>query len=256
MSTSPQKVQGPWNQGIYEISATAKEIVGTKREDQFGNVYRYAKAGGTALDPGKNTTLAATSTDWQNKEVDGDYAVGATVITFDVGDVGSDELDEDFFRGGQLQINDEAGEGTWYRILHSTAVEDGDTSCTVTLQEGIKVALTDDTSKVTPVPSPWMETVISATETLFPTGVPLVTVTADYYYWSQTKGLGVYWADDDVAALGSALVLAADDGKLVPLVLDFDTTSAADLTQKIVAHAVGRDTAVDTEYCPCVYCID
>lgn len=256
MTTSPQKVQGPWKQGIYDISATATEIVGTKREDQFGRVYRYSRAGATALSPGQNTTAAATNTDWQNKVVDGNYSIGASVITFDVTDVDTDVLPEDFFRGGQLQVNDEAGEGTWYTILHSTAIADGDTSCTVTLQEGIKVALTNDTSQVTPVPSPWMATIISATETLYPTGVPLVTVTANYYYWSQTKGPGIYWADADVASIGTALVLGADDGKLVPLVLDLNATADADMKQKIVAHAVGRDTPVDTEYCPCIYCID
>ena len=256
MTTTSRKIQGPWKQGLYEISATATEIVGTIREDQFGRKFRYAKAGATALAPGKQTTSPLLNTDWTNKVVDGDYAVGATQITFDVTDVDTDALPADYFRGGQLQINDAAGEGTWYHILHSTAIDDGDTSCTVTLAEGIKVALTDDTSEVTPVPSPWMATVISSTETYVATGVPLVTVTANYYYWSQTGGEGVYWADADVAAPGTLLVLGADDGKAVPFVLDYDATADADFTTAPIAVAIGRATPVDTEYCPCRYIID
>ena len=88
------------------------------------------------------------------------------------------------------------------------------------------------------------------------TGVPLVTVTAEYYYWSQTGGEGVYWADADVAAPGTVLILGADDGKLVPQVYDLDAAADADATNAVVAIAIGRATPVDTEYCPCRYMID
>jgi hypothetical protein len=129
------------------------------------------------------------------------------------------------------------------------------TTCTFQLETGVKVALTTS-SEATPVPSPFMATVLSATETYNAAGTPLVDVTADYYYWSQTGGLGIYWADGDVAAPGTSLILGADDGKLIPWVLDLSATVDADVVSSVVAIAYGRATPVDTEYCPCVYCID
>jgi len=253
MSTSPQKVQGAWSQGIYEISATAKEIVGTKREDQFGNVYRYAKAGATALDPGKMTTSPLLSGDWTNESVTTAVPVGGTQVTITHVAVGSDVLAANYFAGGQLQINDAAGKGTWYRIVSSTEMTAASTTCTFTLQEGVKVALTTS-SEATPVPSPWMATVVSETETHNATGTPLVEVTAAYYYWSQTKGLGVYLSDGTPDA-GSPLVMSDEDGQLMSYVLDHDATSDETRLEVIVAVAYGTDGR-NGEYCPCVYCID
>lgn len=256
--TQPFKANGPWNQGLYEISATAKEVVGTLRIDRFGRKFRYARAGATALDPGKQTIAATINDDWTDNAVaTGGAAVGDFEVTMTVTDVDSDVLPVDYFRGGQLFVQDGSGEGTWYPIAHSEAIIDGQTSFTVTLSEPLKVALAASTSYVTPVPSPWMATVISATITSpLATGVPLVTVTANYYYWSQTGGEGIYWADGDVAAIGTHLVLGADDGKLIPKVLNLDGSVDADDTLQTVAYAWGVGTPVDTEYCPCRYCID
>lgn len=252
MTTMPQKM-GAWNQGLYEISATAKEIVGTKREDMFGNIYRYAKAGATALSPGKMTTAPQLNADWTNESVTTAVAVGGTQVTITHVAVGADVLAADYFKGGQLHINDAAGEGHWYRILSSTAMTATSTTCTFTIEEGVKVALTTS-SEATPVPSPYMATVISGTETHNATGTPLVDVTAEYYYWSQTKGLGVYYSDDTPAA-GSPLIMSDEDGQLMAWTLDLDATADAVVTQPVVAIAYGT-AGVDVEYKPCIYCID
>lgn len=242
-------------QGLYEISATAMETVGTLRIDKFGNKYRYAKAGATALAPGKNTTAPATNADWENIAVAVAVAIGGKTVKATNVAVGADALAEDYFKGGQLQVNDAAGEGHWYRIAGSSAMTATSTTVTVTLEEGVKVALTTS-SEVTLLPSPYMATVISATATLPPTGTPLVDVTSAYYYWSQTGGEGVYWTNADVGAVGSYLVLSADDGELGPWVLDLDATADADVVQSPVAIVIGTATHVDTEYNSCRYIID
>ncbi len=245
---------GPWNQGLYEISSTAREIVGTMREDHAGRVYRYARAGATALAPAKNTTAAALNADWVNESVTAQVLVGGTQVSITHGAVDADVLDEDHFRGGQLHINDADGEAHWYPIVYSTAVTATSTTLTLTLDDPVQVALTTS-SEATPVPSPYMGTVISATETDEATGVPLVTVTADYYYWSQTRGEGLYWANTDEAAVGTELILSATDGELSPNILAYATTSSVDVTQAPVAVAVGT-AGVDGEYKPCKYVID
>lgn len=250
----PEKLGG-FLQGLYEISATAKEDVGTIRRDLYGNTYRYAKAGGTALAPGKNTTAPATNADWENIAVAAAVAVGGKTITATNVAVGSDALAADYFKGGQLQVNDAAGEGHWYRIVSSSVITATSTTVTIALDEGVRVALTTS-SEVTLVPSLYMGTILSATATLPATGTPLVDVTADYYYWSQTGGEGVYWTNADVAAVGTELVLSTDDGELSPNIMDFSATSAADVTQAPVAIAIGTATHTDTEYNSCKYVID
>jgi hypothetical protein len=252
MTTTSRKIQGPWKQGLYDISATATEIVGTVREDQFGRKFAYAKAGATALAPGKMTTAPLLNADWTNESVTAAVAVGGTQVSITHVAVGSDTLAADYFRGGQLHINDAAGEGHWYPIIHSTAVTATSTTLTLTLAEGIKVALTTS-SEATPVPSPYMATVISGTETHNAVGTPLVDVTAEYYYWSQIAGLGVYYSDDTPAA-GSPLVMSDEDGQLMARVLDVDATSDVTDVQVIVAIAYGT-AGVDVEYKPCIYCI-
>ena len=254
--TAPMKSPvGPWNQGLYEISATAKEVVGTLRMDLYGNKYRYAKAGATALARNKQTIAASANADWMNKVCAADVEVGSKTVTLTITDVGADVLPENYFQGGQLQVQDGAGEGQWYRILYSTALTNGGTTATVTLEEGIRVALTT-ASECSLVPSPWMGTVLSATITTpFPTGVPLVAVTANYYYWSLTGGLGLYLGHTDVAAVGTMLVLGTEDGALVPKVLNLDGSVDADETLSVVAIAYGT-AGVSGEYCPCWYVID
>lgn len=246
-------VNGPWKQGLYEISSEATEMVGTKREEIDGNCYRYSQAGATALDPSKNTTSPATNADWENIAVAAAVAIGGKQVTLTNTAVGADVLPADYFRGGQLQINDAAGEGHWYRIVHSSALTATSTTVSVTIEVGVRVALTTS-SEGTLVPSPYRSTLISATATLPPTGVPLLTVTAEYYYWSHTKGDGMYWTNSDVGAVGTELILSTDDGELSPN--QGLGSAGGDVTQVAVAIVIGTATHIDTEYNSCRYMID
>lgn len=224
-----------WLQGLYTISSTEKEIVGTVRRDLWGNVYRYAKAGATALAAGKLTVAADADTDVQNCVAAAAVAIGGKTVTLTVT---STTVAENYFRGGSLQVNDATGEGHRYPVLYSSAVAAG-TSCTVTLEEGVRVALTTS-SECTLMQSPWMGTVISATDqTDMPTGVPMVAVTANYYYWSQTGGDACVLMDEAVAkgamcTIGSAVAGAVE---------------AVDAVAEPVV-CLNRETGVDTEYCP------
>jgi len=260
MTTMPQKVQGPWKQGIYDISATATEIVGTIRKDAFGRKFAYAKAGAAELSPSKMTVTPALNADWVNESVTAAVAVGGKVVTITHVAVGADALAADYFAGGLLQINDEAGEGHSYRILSSTAMVSDSTTCTFTLEEGIKVALTTS-SEATPIPSPYMATVVApASDTKqCPAGVPLVTVTAAYYYWSQIGGMGMYLSAADVASAGAFLSFDSAGtggvaGALGATVLAHATTTSADFTNVIIA-VNGPTAGVSGEYKPCRYII-
>lgn len=234
---------GPFSLGLFGTETTPTEIVGTLREELNGNKYRYARAGATALAQSKHTTAVPFNADWVN-ETPAAAAIGAKEVVIAHVAVGVDVLPADYFRGGQLHVNDATGEGYRYPIAHSSIVTATSTSLTITMDVGLKVALTSS-SEVTPVPSPYMATVISATATDRPVGVPLVAVAADAYYWSQTKGEGMYLGGD-TTAVGLTLILGTTDGSLL-------AQTAATIIK--VAYVSGT-AAVSGEYKPCCYCLD
>ena len=237
---------GTWELGLDQTATSTDEVVGSLREDLYGNQYRLAKAGGTALSAGKNTVAVAIAAAVMNKACPA-TDVGETSLTLTIG---SATYAENYFRGGSFQINNEAGEGHRYPISYSSSVTAG-TSISIALEYGIKVALTAS-SKFTLSHSPYMATVISATITDRPTGVPLVNVDANAYYWSQTSGDGIYLSGSSAPAVGTALVLGTVDGSLDKQTL---ASAGSAITSAPVAVAYGTD-GVDTEYKPCVYQID
>ena len=239
--TRPFKKAG-FQQGVYQISSTAKETVGTLRILADGRKLRYAKAGASALAAGKMSVAAAVAAAVTNKACPA-TAIGEKVLTLTIA---SATYAEDYFKGGAMHINDAAGEGYAYPIAGSSAVTAG-TSITVTLEEGIKVALTTS-SEFTLVHSPWMATVESSTEENLPVGIPVVAVTAEYYYWAQTGGpaIALYAGNN---AVGSMLTLSSTAGALAAI------NSTLDVDQPICAVAWGT-VGVSTEYKPVFLKID
>lgn len=239
--TSPMKRSG-FSQGIYEISSTAKEKVGTKRILADGRVFRYAKAGSSSLAAGKMSVAAAVAADVTNKTAVA-AAVGTKVLTLTIA---SATYAEDYFRGGALHINDADGEGYAYPIANSSAVAAG-TSIVITLEEGIKVALTTS-SEFTLVQSPWMATVESTTEENLPVGIPPVAVTAAYYYWSHTAGPAICLVAG-TPAVGSMMTLSATAGAVAAI------NATLDIDQPIIGIHWGT-VGVAGEYKPIMLSID
>ena len=233
--------QGGWAQGIYETSPTEKEMVGTLRLDLWGNKYRYAQAGGTALDPGKLMVAADMDEDVENCAVSAAVAVGETQVTLTVT---STTVAENKFRGGNLIINDAAGEGHRYPIVFSSAVSAG-TSIELTLDVPVRVALTTN-SEGTIMESAWKGVVISAANQAdLPVGVPMVDVTADYYCWLQTGGEACVLADEAVAK-GDMLTIGSS------------VAGAVEMHDAVGEPLVGttREAMTDTEYYPVMLNID
>lgn len=224
-----------------EISSTKQHTLGTKYEDEFGRIYRYIRAGGTELAPGKLVVNADSDTDGTNKTVARTYTAGATSIIVDAGGA----VAADAFADGTLTVNDATGEGVSVRVTGNTATS-GAAEMTVSLAEPIPVALTIDVSEVTLQKSPWDAVVISATDQAdMPVGVPNVTVTADYYGWVQTRGsCAVLW--DEAVAKGLALTIGTGVAGAV---------EAADAAGEPVI-GVAQMAGVDTEYQPAFLAID
>ena len=239
--TAPMKRAG-FAQGIYEISKTKKERIGALRILSDGRKFRYGKAGAANLSSGKMGVAAQVAADVTNETAIA-AAIGVKVLELTIT---SATYAEDYFKGGYLQINDEAGEGYQYPIESSTAVAAG-TAISITLEEGVKVALTTS-SEFTLVHSPWMATVESATDENIPVGIPVVAVTAAYYYWAQTGGVAICLASGS-EAVGTRMVLGTTAGSVTAM------SGSVDVDVPEVGWQLGT-AGVSSEYKPIFLTID
>lgn len=244
MSTSPMKRAG-FSQGVYQTSSTQKEALGTKRVLSDGRKFRYAKAGGSDLSAGKLGVAAAINADHANKAILSAVAIGEKVLSVTV--TAGTAIAENALKGGAFQINDATGEGYSYVIDSNSAITASGTVVNITLEEGIKVAL-DTSSEFTLVHSPWSGVVETKAAAACPVGVPVVAVTAAYYYWAQTGGLGIVLMGDTVA-IGTSVI--QDTATIAGSTAIMGGASV--LPQVGIVHGFA---GVDTEYQPVLLTID
>lgn len=242
--SGPMKLRG-FAQGLYEISATKKEKLGTLRIDQYGRKFRYCKANASsALSAGKLGVAASMNAGFVNEAMAAIATVGTKMLELTV--AGGAAISENDLVGGQFQVNDATGEGQAYVIDSNTAIGASGTSITITLEEGIKVALTTS-SEITLVHAPQLG-VQESTTMYVPVGVPLVAVTVSYYYWAQTGGLGICLMD---GALAHGTMLQQSNGTAGAL----ETYATGTIAFPPIACVFGQ-TSVDTEYNPVWLMID
>jgi len=249
-----KSVIGPWKQGLYDISAAATEIVGTIREDVQGNKFRYAKAGAVALGASKQCTAIAINADYLAQAAS-THSVGDKTLVLTITAPGTDPINtENFLRGGMIVMTNGTAMGIRYPIVYSSAVASAGTSITITIDTRLVEAITSATD-FTLVASPYMNTVISATATDRPVGVPLVDVTALYYYWSQTCGEGIALGMD-TTAVGQDLTLGTTDGSLSSFIGSVTVSGAVVTAGQPSLALVSGSAMVSAEYTPVVYKID
>lgn len=172
--------------GPNAISATAAYALGTKLEARDGRAWRYALAGGVELSPGLMTQSEAIAAEAIN-EVQTGYTtnIGDTTITILL--TTSSGILDGQLANGWLLVTDGTGEGHYYRIANNVWTT-GDTVMQLTLHEPILVA-TEATTEVTVIKNLYSKVVVAPTTlTGICVGVPNLTVTANNYFWAQTKG--------------------------------------------------------------------
>jgi len=180
----PIQATGTPYDGRFSPTAAQKFPLGTKweMEDGSGRVFRYAKAGATALAANKMGQASAPVANHTNIAVGTAASIGDTVLT--ISTTLSTALTADQYAGGWIHINDATGEGQTYRVVSNTAGTTG----TVTIEEGLNVALAT-TSEFTLTANPWNGVIVAPTTKTAPhVGVPSVAVTGAYYYWAQVAG--------------------------------------------------------------------
>ena len=176
-------------QTIYEQDVNPQYLVGdTRLKYADGREFVYARAGATALVKSLMCHGSIHRTETFEEDQTGNYpVVGDTTITVEIGTgLTLVELTNEL-AGGTLLINKGLGIGDMYHILGSK-VGSTDTNLSLVIDSPIRTTL-DTTTEITIYSSPWMNTLV-ATEpaAAMAVGVPLIAVTANYYYWSQIKG--------------------------------------------------------------------
>jgi len=175
-------------QSVYAMSATKNCTLGTKlREKETGREFDYARAGGVNLSKALMTQSAVPVANYlEQVQTAYGWAVGATsgYILITTGATPA----VDYFADGNVVVNQGTGIGGMFPILSNTSHA---TILYVELKPGhpVNVAWVA-ASELSLIKNPFSDTIVCPVTTLTapPAGVPIIDVTACYYYWSQVKG--------------------------------------------------------------------
>lgn len=218
-------------QPLYSSSSTQYHALGEKMVAADGREFRYCKAGGTALVPGKLQQSSAEDTGTQNLACAA-AAIGATSVTTTT----TVTVTANEYAGGYLMVTVTPGQGYQYKIKSHPAASGA--AVTLTLEDPILVALTTN-SRVDLVRSPFAGVVVNPTTlTSCPIGAAVYPVAANEYGWIQVKGACNLLADG-ANAVGSNLVASNGQAGAVE-------DAAAPGAQPFVGTAITG--AADTEY--------
>lgn len=227
-------------QSLYEESSTQNHMLGTRLDLGDGRVFRYTKNGATALAAGKLIQCAVPVANHLNCAAYAAAAVGAMKVSVTLG---ATALTINYYAEGYMHCNDVSPEGHIYKISHHLAA-DASAVVVVNLFDPIVKALTTS-SEVTLTKHPNDGVVIAPNGGLTQPiiGVPIIDVTASYYFWAQTWGsCAVLTQGTVVVGMGVGLGGTAD-GACGPIAITGN--AAADTAQSV---GVVRQVNASTEY--------
>lgn len=246
--------------GMEKLSGTTKgHALGARGLLPDGRVFRYSRAGGTALnaaallqsgaeiDAAWDMDVAVESTHAQGA------AVGVRTVPLTASDLTLDTvLDADAYAEGYLYVNDGPGQGRVYRISsHSSMDSDASTAMLVTLAYDDVIESSIDlttASLVGLIANPYRSLVvvdIDVTLTLV-AGVSPSAVVASGYFWAQTWGLTAITMGDNpaVATVGKALAPQISTSDESGVAVGVSTVSATDASEPdrdapVIGYGVG-----------------
>ena len=172
--------------GIFGEDTVAQIDFGAKASTSDGRVFRFVKAGSSALVAGTVLDGPATVANHTNIAVASAAAVGANQITVTLG---ATAATANQYTNGYVVVNDVDGQGYTYGIKSHPAAN-ASAALTITLNddETVQEALTTS-SQVTLIANQYNGVVIHpTTEAGVPVGVAIKDITAGSYGWIQTRG--------------------------------------------------------------------
>ena len=217
--------------GLLEQSATLPDglELGQKLEYVDGRMFRLAKNGTPALDPGKlviqedpeaNHTALVTT----------DVAIGATQVEVTLGGT---LVTANQYQDGFLVVRTA---GIAYKIKSHPAQTNTTGKVVITLYEPLKVALASAECDL--VLHELSGVILSKADQLdIPAGVPLITVTIGYYFWIQRRSAAAIWMDE-IIARGAGVTI----GSSVPGAVELLDAAG----EPLIGHMI--EAGVDTKY--------
>lgn len=175
-------------QALFSSSAYKAHNLGELVFTNDGRAFRYAKAGGTALVPGKLQQASAEVTADQDVAIAA-AAIGATQIVT----TGTLTVTANQYAEGWAIVCDDTGEGYQYKIKGHAAA----TAATVTfnLEDSIIIALTTS-STIDFVANPNSAVIVNpASASSAPIGVAVYAVVAAEFGWLQVGGVATILND-------------------------------------------------------------
>ena len=237
-------------QGIMQESATQKLPLGAKLELNDGRIFRYSKNGAVALAAGKTLQAVILGTERDDAvNAAAAVAIGATSLTITaVVTVAANDWAEGF-----LHIVNDTGEGLQYKVKSNTAAAIA-SDYTVELYDPIITALAATTDVILSK-SPYSGVLLAADDLSLIMGVPTIPVTALYYFWAQTGGVGMVLQNGSTGVATTEREVYADvaggtDGAAL------STAGGAVGKQQIGYHYFDTLDVVSTEYWPVMLTID
>jgi len=172
--------QTPWAESV-----TQNYVLGSKLRMNDGRIFRYCKAGASALVKGFMCQGPAVVTNY-TEEVQTGHGIAISLSAGNILITTGATPDANLFAQGWLVVNKGTNISQVRKVLSSGSHA---TIIAVTFTPALETAIlvTDECSLIQ---SPYMDTIVMpvTTPTNVPVGVPVIAVTAAYYYWSQTGG--------------------------------------------------------------------
>lgn len=204
-----------YTEEIYKTYSTPKHRLGAKLEFPDGRMFRFALAGAVALAPGKLHQMPVPAANHTDIAVAAAAAIGATRVSVTLG---ATAAAENLYKDGYLLVNDDTGEGHYYRIKSHLLIGSGGTGWINLYEDSpIKVALVNGSTTVTLVRNPFAQVIIHPSPpTAKIAGVTLVNVSANAYCWLQTRGPCAVLTNGTLVAGDHAVPSTAVDGSVMP----------------------------------------
>ena len=192
--------------------------LGTRGTTPDGRVFYYAKNGSSAITTAGMIVDAGTALTVNAHDMDvpaNANSAGATALSVEVP---TTDLTKDQYKDGYIIFNDGPGEGEVYRIKsHPAHDASDDNTVIITIDEpdGIRTALTTS-SLFGLIVNPYSAIKVIDGDGTMETGalgVTTIPVTASYYCWIQTAGIGSVAIGAVVGIVGDGLQISQASGE-------------------------------------------
>lgn len=229
---------------LYSQSSVQQHQLGSRYIDPFGDVWRYAKVGGSNISAGKLQSAPTQKTNHHNCAALAAVAAGQSKVTVTLGATAAVANE---YAEGWFIANDNTPEGQTYKISSHPAASSGAT-LEVTLGRPILTAVTTS-SEFTLVHNAWNGVVEGTSITVRAAGVPMLPMTAGYFGWLKTRGVASVLIGS-AATLGADLIVGGTAGAVT------DRTDALGASAEPVVAVADIVLGVTGEYNPVRLCID